>query len=145
MKQKKETSVVGGIAGFSRPIPVKRKKNMKKKNKKKKIEEQQLKERIYNLTRDKIFKIVVEQGETGDKVKYVMSMFDGIAKKMGLSLTYSKNFMSDAFKVQDVEGALKFNLRRAKTELRHVKKQVEDMERLVDMVYQVSKERSVER
>lgn len=146
MSNIKEISSVGAIAGHIGPakpnnkkffskVNKKKKKNMKKKSKK-------ITERANTLVRDTIFKIIVE-GEGGDKGKHIMSMYDGIAKRLSLSFGYAKNFMMDAVKVEDVEGAMKFNLRRAKAELRHVQRQIEDMQKLIDMMYANSKENNI--
>lgn len=144
---KNEISSVGAVAGHIGPAKLnnrkkffskvnkKKKKNMKKKSKK-------ITEKANTLVRDTIFKIIVE-GEGGDKGKHIMSMYDGIAKRLSLSFGYAKNFMVDAVKVEDVEGAMKFNLRRAKAELRHVQRQIEDMQKLIDMMYANSKKNNI--
>jgi len=140
----KETSTVGGIGGFMAPMPLKSKKKKRKIMNRRKIHKKSKKisERANTLVRDTIFKIIVE-GEGGDKGKHIMSMYDGIAKRLSLSFGYAKNFMVDAVKVEDVEGAMKFNLRRAKAELRHVQNQIEDMQKLIDMMYANSKQNNI--
>ena len=147
----KETSMVGAVAGHNGQqqlnLPPTIRRRIKKYNPKKKRmnKNKKVNERANMLIRDTIFKIILEQnGNEGDKIKYILGLYDGIAKKLGLSFNYAKNFMTDAIKVEDVNGALKFNLRRAKAELRHVQSQIDDMTKLVDMMYQHAKERNIE-
>jgi len=143
---KQETSSVGAVAGHIGPLrtPLNRKDFIPKKKKKKNMKKKSKKitEKANTLVRDTIFKIIVE-GEGGDKGKHIMNMYDGIAKRLSLSFGYAKSFMVDAVKVEDVEGAMKFNLRRAKAELRHVQRQIEDMQKLIDMMYANSKENNI--
>jgi hypothetical protein len=139
-----EMSTVAGVGGYSTPLTSSkktRKRNMsvsRKINKKKK----KISERADMLLRDTIYKIIVEQNSS-DKLKYILSMYDGISKRLGLSFNYARSFMIDAVKVEDVDGALKFNLKRAKAELRHVQKQIDDMSQLIDMVYKHSIENNI--
>ena len=141
----KEFSSVGSIGGYSTPLTsYKKKRKRKNMSIRKKIENKKNKinERADMLLRDTIFKIIVEQ-DSSDKLKYILSMYDGISKKLGLSFNYARSFMIDAVKVEDVDGALKFNLKRAKAELRHVQKQIDDMSQLIDMIYQHSVENNI--
>ena len=142
--------MVGAVAGHNgqlRPsLPSSITKRIKVYNpkKKKKMKKTKVDERAEMLIRDTMFKIILEQGEEPDKIKYVLSLYDGIAKKMAISLGYAKTFMVDAMKVEDVEGALKFSLKRAKAELRHVQGQINDMDKLVEMMFTTAKERNIE-
>jgi hypothetical protein len=124
-----EMSTVAGVGGYSTPLTSSKKTRKRNMSVSRKINKKKKK--------------ISERADSSDKLKYILSMYDGISKRLGLSFNYARSFMIDAVKVEDVDGALKFNLKRAKAELRHVQKQIDDMSQLIDMVYKHSIENNI--
>lgn len=151
MNKKNEISVAGAVAGYNAPLsgaPIKKtmtkpfdKKNnpkrTKMKKRKRKVPYDIIDEQSHEVVRDTIFKIILE-GKSEDKIGYIMSLFDGINKQIGVSMGYSKTFIVDGVKMGELDKAKKLSFRRAKTELRHVKRLIDDLDMLMNQVYDIS-------
>jgi hypothetical protein len=149
--KKNEISVAGAVAGYNAPLsgaPIK--KNMskpfekKKKTKRKKMKKNKRKvpydiidEQSHEVIRDTIFKMILE-GENDEKISYIMSLFEGINRQMGVSMGYAKTFVNDGLKIGDIAKAKKLSFRRAKTELKHVKRLIDDLDMLINQIYDIS-------
>ena len=153
INKKQEVSVAGAVAGYNAPLsgaPIKKnmskpfdKKKRKKMKKKRKVPYDILDEQSHNVIRDTIFKIILE-GKNEDKIGYIMSLFEGINKQMGVSMGYSKNFITDGLKMGELDKAKKLSFRRAKTELKHVKRLIDDLDMLINQIYEISERREEE-
>jgi len=153
MSKKQEVSVAGAVAGYNSPLsgaPIKKnmskpfdKKKRKKMKKKRKVPYDILDEQSHNVIRDTIFKVILE-GKNEDKIGYIMSLFEGINKQMSVSMSYSKNFITDGLKMGELDKAKKLSFRRAKTELKHVKRLIDDLDMLINQIYEISERREEE-
>lgn len=151
MTNKNEISVAGAVAGYNAPLsgapikktmtkPFDKKNNPKRKKMKKKarrVPYDIVDEQSHEIVRDTIFKIILE-GRNEEKITYIMSLFEGINRQMGTSMGYAKNFINDGLKMGDVEKAKKLSFRRATTELRHVKRLIDDLDMLIHQIYDIS-------
>lgn len=157
MNKKNEISVAGAVAGYNAPLsgapikktmtkPFDKKNNPKRKKMKKKARKVPydiIDEQSHQVVRDTIFKIILE-GKNEDKISYIMSLFEGINKQMGVSMGYSKSFITDGLKMGELDKAKKLSFRRAKTELKHVKRLIDDLDMLINQIYEISERREDE-
>ncbi len=161
-KTKKEVSTTGGAAGFmgqisapGNPTPEeqkrwnKQKRKLLVKNKKtKKVkpfvknEKANLDERSHDLVRDTIFDILLEQGEDEERINYVIRLFEGLSKNLNTSLAYARMFILDSLKMDIVTGGVDLNAKRAKTELNHVRKLVNDLDTLIEKIYMLNRHKA---
>lgn len=151
MSKKEEVSVAGAVAGYNAPLsgaPIKKnmsipfdkkvkKKRKKMKKNKRKVPYDIIDEQSHNVIRDTIFKIILE-GKEEDKISYIMSLFDGINRQIGVSMGYSKTFIVDGLKAGELDKAKKLSFRRSKTELKHVKRLIDDLDMLINHIYELS-------
>ena len=151
MSKKEEVSVAGAVAGYNAPLsgaPIKKnmskpfdkkvkKKRKKMKKNKRKVPYDIIDEQSHNVIRDTIFKIILE-GKEEDKIGYIMSLFDGINRQIGVSMGYSKTFIVDGLKAGELDKAKKLSFRRSKTELKHVKRLIDDLDMLINHIYELS-------
>tara|TARA_Y100000310_G_C20674633_1_gene812253 strand:+ start:1208 stop:1960 length:753 start_codon:yes stop_codon:yes gene_type:complete len=160
MEQKKETSVVGTVAGHTKPLmatfdatskrtpaqekEIKKRKKIMNKTKTKQFAPYNIDEQSHGIIRDTVFEVLLNEMASTEKSNYVMSMFDGINKQIGLSMGYAKTFIIDALKMGDLKGAKKLSFRRARTELSHMQKLIDDMQALVNKIHELSDEPEVE-
>ena len=105
--------------------------------KKRKVPYDVIDEQSHEVVRDTIFKIILE-GRSEDKISYIMSLFEGINKQMGVSMGYTKNFVVDGLKAGELDKAKKLSFRRAKTELKHVTRLIDDLDMLINQIYEIS-------
>lgn len=103
---------------------------MKKKTKK--VPYDIIDEHSHEVIRDTIFKIIFEE-KNEDKINYISSLIDGINKQMGVSMNHVKVFVNEQLKVED-----KNNFNNPTTELRHVKRLINDLEMLINKVCEVN-------
>ena len=160
-KQQKEVSTTGDVAGYDgrlsavgNPTPAeirKRKKEKRKlldKGKKKKAapfvkgEEKNIDERTHNMLRDTIFDILLEQGASEERVNYVIRLFEGLSKNLNTSLAYARMFILDSLKMDVITGGVDLNAKRAKTELNHVRKLVNDLDTLIEKIYMLNRHKA---
>ena len=160
MEQKKETSVVGTVAGHTKPLmatfdatskrtpaqekEIKKRKKIMNKTKTKQFAPYTIDEQSHKIIRDTVFEVLLNEMAGDNKSAYVMNMFDGINKQIGLSMGYAKTFIVDALKMGDLKGAKKLSFRRARTELSHMQKLTDDMQALVNKIHEMSDEPEVE-
>jgi len=146
MEKQEEISVAGAVAGYNAPLsgaPIKKNmskpfnKKKRKKMKKRKVPYDVIDEQSHEVVRDTIFKIILE-GRNEDKISYIMSLFEGINKQMGVSMGYTKNFVVDGLKAGELDKAKKLSFRRAKTELKHVTRLIDDLDMLINQIYEIS-------
>lgn len=146
MEKQEEISVAGAVAGYNAPLsgaPIKKNmskpfnKKKRKKMKKRKVPYDVIDEQSHEVVRDTIFKIILE-GRNEDKISYIMSLFEGINKQMGVSMGYTKNFVVDGLKAGELDKAKKLSFRRAKTELKHVNRLIDDLDMLINQIYEIS-------
>jgi len=146
MEKQEEISVAGAVAGYNAPLsgaPIKKNmskpfnKKKRKKMKKRKVPYDVIDEQSHEVVRDTIFKIILE-GRSEDKISYIMSLFEGINKQMGVSMGYTKNFVVDGLKAGELDKAKKLSFRRAKTELKHVTRLIDDLDMLINQIYEIS-------
>jgi hypothetical protein len=151
MSKKEEVSIAGAVAGYNAPLsgaPIKKnmskpfdkkvkKKRKKMKKNKRKVPYDIIDEQSHNVIRDTIFKIILE-GKEEDKIGYIMSLFDGINRQIGVSMGYSKTFIVDGLKAGELDKAKKLSFRRSKTELKHVKRLIDDLDMLINHIYELS-------
>jgi hypothetical protein len=156
MKQKKETSVVGAVAGHMKPLvatfdstskrtpaqekEIKKRKKLMNKTTTKNQAPYTIDEQSHAIIRDTVFDVLMNEMEGDDRSGYVMNMFDGINKQIGLSMGYAKTFIVDALKMGELKGAKKLSFRRARTELSHMQKLINDMQALVNKIHEISDE-----
>ena len=142
MKTTKEVSVVGGVSGFVTPLPItskqKKRKRMAKARKKRKVPYTQVDEQSHKIIRDTIFSVLLNEAKSEDKISYIMSLFEGIGKQMGVSMGYTKTFITDGLKMGELDQAKKLSFRRAKTELNHVKRLIDDLDVLIEQIHEIS-------
>ena len=159
MKKKTENSVVGAVAGHMKPLvatfdstpksspaqdkKIKKRKKAMNKTKTKQFAPYNIDEQSHEIIRDTVFEVLLNEMASTDKSNYVMSMFDGINKQIGLSMGYAKTFIIDALKMGDLKGAKKLSFRRARTELSHMQKLIDDMQALVNKIHELSDEPEV--
>jgi len=157
---KKEVSTTGGVAGYSgrlsaqgNPTPkelTRRKKQVRKlvKNTKAKKakpfikNEESIDERSHDMIRDTIFDILLEQGESEERISYVIRLFEGLSKNLNTSLAYARMFFLDSLKMDVVTGGVDLNAKRAKTELNHVRKLVNDLDTLIEKIYMLNRHKA---
>ena len=159
-KAKKEVSTTGGVAGYNgrlsaqgNPTPkelTRRKKQVRKlvKNTKAKKakpfvkSEEALDERSHDMIRDTNFDILLEQGESEERMEYVIRLFEGLSKNLNTSLAYARMFILDSLKMDVVTGGVDLNAKRAKTELNHVRKLVNDLDTLIEKIYMLNRHKA---
>ncbi len=145
---KNEISVAGAVAGYNAPLsgapikknmskPFNKKKRKKMKKDKRKVPYDVMDEQSHEVVRDMIFKIILE-GKNDDRMNYTLSLFDGINKQLGTSMGYAKNFMTDGLKAGELDKAKNLSFRRSKTELKHVKRLIDDLDMLINKIYDIS-------
>lgn len=160
MKKKTETSVVGAVAGHMKPLvatfdstskrtpaqdkEIKKRKKAMNKTKTKRFAPYNIDEQSHKIIRDTVFDVVLKEMAGDDRTGYIMNMFDGINKQIGLSMGYAKIFIVDAMKMGELKGAKKLSFRRARTELSHMQKLIDDMQALVNKIHELSDEPEVE-
>jgi hypothetical protein len=147
LSKKNETSVVGAVAGFTAPLSgapirknIKRKRKSMKKKASRKVPYNKVDEQSHEVVRDTIFNILLES-KNEEKIGYIMSLFEGINKQMGVSMGYTKTFITDGLKMGELDKAKKLSFRRAKTELSHVKRLIDDLDVLINQIYEISNRR----
>ena len=159
-KSKKEVSTTGGVAGYSAPMSAqgnatpkelnRRKKQVRKlvKNtKRKKVKpfdknEGTLDEKSHDMIRDTIFEILLEQGMPEERMEYVIRLFEGLSKNLNTSLAYTRMFILDSLKMDIATGGADLNAKRAKTELNHVRKLVNDLDTLIEKIYMLNRHKA---
>ncbi len=158
---KKEVSTTGGVAGYNAPIGApgnptpeelkrwkKEKRKLLDKGKKKKAkpfvksEQSNLDERSHAMIRDTIFDILLEQGAGEERINYVIRLFEGLSKNLNTSLAYARMFILDSLKMDVVTGGVDLNAKRAKTELNHVRKLVNDLDTLIEKIYMLNRNKA---
>jgi hypothetical protein len=160
MKKKTETSVVGAVAGHMKPLvatfdatskrtpaqekEIKKRKKIMNKTKTKNQAPYTIDEQSHAVIRDTVFEVLLNEMAGEDRSGYIMNMFDGINKQVGLSMGYAKTFIVDALKMGDLKGAKKLSFRRARTELSHMQKLIDDMQALVNKIHEMSDTPDVE-
>ena len=157
-KTKKEVSTTGGVAGYQGRLsaqgnPTPKELNRRKKQKRKlvqnkkakkakpfvKSEQSNLDERSHDMIRDTIFDILLEQGVGEERMNYVIRLFEGLSKNLNTSLAYARMFILDSLKMDVVTGGVDLNAKRAKTELNHVRKLVNDLDTLIEKIYMLNR------
>lgn len=155
MRNKTEISAVGAVAGHMKPLVAtfdstskrtpaqdkeikKRKKIMNKTSKPMKFAPYNIDEQSHAMIRDTVFDVLIKETTGGDRTTYVMNMFDGINKQIALSMGYAKTFIVDALKMGELKGAKVLSFRRARTELGHMQKLIDDMQALVNKIHDLS-------
>ena len=157
-KIKKEVSTTGGVAGFSaagnptdkeeerwkkqkrKLIKVKENGKMKKKSAIKNKKAKTIDEAADKMIREMIVKVITEQATDDDRMAYIIKLFEGISKNLGISLSYTRMFILDALKMDSATGGAKLNAQRATTELNHIRKMINDLESLITQIYKVNME-----
>ena len=159
---KKEVSTTGGVAGYQGQIsapgnPTPEELNRRKKQKRKllvkktknkkakpfvKSEQSNLDERSHDMIRDTIFDILLEQGAGEERINYVIRLFEGLSKNLNTSLAYARMFILDSLKMDAVTGGVDLNAKRAKTELNHVRKLVNDLDTLIEKIYMLNRHKA---
>tara|TARA_Y100001951_G_C11249379_1_gene245396 strand:+ start:100 stop:603 length:504 start_codon:yes stop_codon:yes gene_type:complete len=158
---KKEVSTTGGVAGYNTPIGAagnptpeeikrwkKEKRKLLDKGKKKrakpfvKDEQKNIDERAHQMIRDTIFDILLEQGVGEERMNYVIRLFEGLSKNLNTSLAYARMFILDSLKMDVVTGGVDLNAKRAKTELNHVRKLVNDLDTLIEKIYMLNRHKA---
>ena len=154
MKKKTEDSVVGAVGGHMEPLVAtfdstsprtpaqdkeikKRKKAMNKKTTKQ-FAPYNIDEQSHKIIRDTVFEVLLKEMNGDDRTGYIINMFDGINKQVGISMGYAKTFIVDALRMGDLKGAKKLSFRRARTELSHMQKLIDDMQALVNKINDIS-------
>ena len=144
-KVKKEVSTTGAVAGYHGRLsatgnPTKKELALRKKQKRKllkmkKKNKNDVKETISKMVKESIKKVVSEQSPQEEKMSYVLRLFEGISKNLNVSLGYTRMFIMDALKMDDITGGGKLNAKRAVAELGHIRKMIDDLESLIEQIY----------
>ena len=147
-KVKKEVSTTGAIAGYhgrlsavgnptEKELAV-RKRQKRKLLKMKKNDKKDVKETISQMVKESIKKVVSEQSPQEQKMSYVLRLFEGISKNLNVSLGYTRMFIMDALKMDDITGGAQLNAKRAVAELNHIRKMIDDLESLIEQIYKTN-------
>lgn len=105
---------------------------------KRKVPYTQVDEQSHKIIRDTIFSVLINEAKEPDKISYIMSLFEGIGRQMGVSMGYTKTFITDGLKMGALDKAKKLSFRRAKTELSHVKRLIDDLDVLIEQIHSIS-------
>lgn len=153
MKDKLEISAVGAVAPsghsplgtYSREDPktkkTRKKRRLSNKGKAgknqphefKQMENKKIKKKvnIRETIRDMVFDMVLSENSNPQSIsEWAAKVYSSLSTKMGLHLTYSKLFISDAMKFEDPE-IFKMNMNRVKLEVKKMNELVQDINSLV--------------
>lgn len=151
-KVKKEVSTTGAVAGYHGRLsatgnPTKKELALRKKQKRKLLKmkkKNDVKETISKMVKESIKKVVSEQSPQEEKMSYVLRLFEGISKNLNVSLGYTRMFIMDALKMDDLTGGSQLNAKRAVAELSHIRKMIDDLESLIEQIYATNKKQQRE-
>ena len=155
-KIKKEMSTTADVAGYDGVMPAvgnptepevnrwkkKKKKFMKRqgRSKDKTYKDKNVAEVADKLVKETILNVLLEQ--PGDeRMQYIIRLFEGISKNLNVSLGYARMFILDALKMDIATGAAELNAKRATAELNHIRKMIDDLERLLDKINGMNSEK----